>query len=468
MFISIFFALMPAYAENVQYLDNAPKTMAAMYETIQTADKSLDLAYYEINPCDTSVKVLMKLIADRKRANPKLTVRVIADDYPLSDAGYSAERYARQLRSQRISFRIFNPRGILFNLRYDHRLHAKYMVADAGTADARLVTGSSNLTDTHFGMSHRGIRGMKDVNYIDRNVLVTGGDSAQAASAHFDEIWAVAKDPRSGGTLPPGCFDYGARERELEGLLKSRSESLVAEAQVHNCEDTEFVADTVDYWIESNPFDYPGGLREGMEAERQRQVESKPNLKATLELLKAGKDILIENFTYMPFYDFEEVLKEKRKSGHVTVYTNHFHGSQEPFEKLHNTYVGLDSQDGGEVYSIGTIDHPNQHWDFSPNSARYQNHSKVFVSRKGNDVAVSIGSFNLDARSYLLNIESGIFTYGCESLAAQVTQVAATLTESQDADQVTALRRRMKGYVEAPVKDPQQALWDLLNFFHQL
>lgn len=456
------------HAESVKYLDNASKTMAATYLAIQSAKSSIDLAVYEAAPCDTSVKVLVDAIAAQKRQNPNLRIRLVVDDYPFYENGLSAKMWNVVLRRKGINLRIFNPSHFPLNLRYDHRLHSKFLVVDGKSSDAQLITGSTNWRDTHFGMNQKNLYGQKAFNFLDRNVWVTGGDSAQAAQENFNFLWQESSTPSDSRRLPRNCFQMSGREALLQLFLRENAREIFENLKSHSCRDAEFIADNKDYWIEGNAFEHPGGVGQGLEEERRRQVATKSTVKITTDLLKAGSKILIENFTYMPIFDIEDILQDKRRSGSVQVFTNYYYGSGEPFEAIHNTFVGQDSRKNQVNYALPATDHPHQHWALTPSHPVYLNHSKTMVIRKGQDVATVIGSFNVDARSYLLNLESMFAAYNCSSLAEDVEQSIFDLTSALSPKQQAAVHRRAKGYIAAPVSDPKQALWNLLDLFHQL
>ncbi len=217
-----------------------------------------------------------------------------------------------------------------------------------------------------------------------------------------------------------------------------------------------------------NPFENRSSIGAGLDEAAALQISKKVMVKQLTRDLQNASKITLENYTYMPLLKFKDILDVKRGRAPITLYTNFYSGSKEPFEKIHNTIVGRDARRTQTNFSIATKDHADQHWEFSVPSATYQIHSKVFSLRSPRGDQVVVSSYNVDARSYLLNVESGAFIRGCPGLNDQVEVASARLLDGMSEVQFSALTKRKRGFVAKPVPDPNQGLWDLLYALNQL
>lgn len=463
-------ALAEARADDVRYLDTPEKTISAMYSAIAGARDDIKMNYYEIDPCSTSVKVLVKALIDRKAANPQLKVSWMGDAFPFASQKLAGE-FAAYLKQNGIQFALFNPlHGVT---RIDHRSHAKYLAVDGTQPDGILITGSTNLADTYFGMSKRGINQIPGANYINRDVWIQG-PAAAVARDHLTATWnntavtggAQRVKARDVDIFKRTCFKWGERETALEDYLKANAARIVSEQPVISCQDTRFYADSTAFWAyaDYNPQD-PQNMqksRSQYDKEFEAILMKKDTTRVVLDFLTdpAHTRFSLENYIYAPAGRINKAFAAIRKRQvPALVYTNYFLNSREVFENEHNKRVVGDSQGFEDILSLPLVDQPSQHWPFSVANSRYQNHSKTFIAN-GEDVIVS--SFNLDSRSYQLNVETAAVFNKCPALATAVETARFQLMQSLTETQLKAVAKRSHG---VNVKINSTWYTDLRDFF---
>ena len=161
-------------------LDTGPRRLDAVLALIARARTSLRMIFYIYADDATGRRVNAALIEAAARG---VTVSLVVDGFgaatdaaffrPLEDAGVSVCR--------------FSPR---FGRRYLLRNHQKLALADAETADARIITGGFNIEDDYFGTP-------ADQAWRDLGLLVEGPAAARMAG-YFD---ALCDGIRDGGRV---------------------------------------------------------------------------------------------------------------------------------------------------------------------------------------------------------------------------------------------------------------------------
>ena len=329
-----------ARAETVKYLDRGDKALAALYSSIRSAKKSIEMNYYSMSPYDSSTQVLMKAIADRKaelaKEGQNLEVRVIADAFHFTPE--TRAHFTRHLEEKGIKIKFFNtaePPYPSANL----RTHSKYTVVDGGEANAKLITGGRNLDDTYFGLG-------EEHNWIDRDIYIEGAP-ARTATENFNEIWkskyTVASKPSSPEDYKKFAdefLEWKEDEENLETFLKSQSASIMNGTKAFQCKDVRFYADTTKHHEVSvkvaNQSESP--TKEDFRKFADERLRAKPAAEQVIKILKGATDLTIENYAYVATDDLQEIFKEKRdKSQKVRILTNHFEKSGEEIEKVHNS-----------------------------------------------------------------------------------------------------------------------------------
>jgi phosphatidylserine/phosphatidylglycerophosphate/cardiolipin synthase-like enzyme len=445
-----------ARADSIRYLARSQDSLFALHQVISKATRSIDILTYELAPCDDVTQVIVTLLARQKKLYPLLRIRIIADDYPFNQykrQPLSKNQLAYFLSQKKVSFRVFNQKGIFGVLgNYGKRNHSKYIVADGFS----LLAGSSNLADSYFGMNAKSEAGRTPVNYLNRDVLVTG-PAAQSAQRNFEVMWQASEAAVDGASLPRSCFNRTERQSALISFLDEKAEAGLNEIKTFSCSQVKFAADNLDFWSVSSPFENTENLNEGFEEQRRQQISKKASLKEIIRALEPAQSIVAENYLYLPFLKIQEVMNPRQKR--IELFTNYFRNTGEPFEVIHNSWAGQ---------AIGSSGNHFLNWPFSVPEAKYQIHSKVFVAKSSGVETVIVSSFNIDPRSYSLNTESAVVVRNCAGFAAHVEGFTRQLDEAQSGSGTAGFENRRKGYVENPVADPDQGLWDFLHFFNQL
>ncbi|MBL8828787.1 MAG: phosphatidylserine/phosphatidylglycerophosphate/cardiolipin synthase family protein [Planctomycetaceae bacterium] len=156
-------------ADVVCIVDDESEAWQARLMLISAAECEIDLAYYAMDGGQVSRSVVNALCTAADRG---VTVRVLVDGW----RNHLPTDVRRQLVDHGVDFREFHPLGSLHPQWLNQRLHDKLLVVDY----QYLLTGSRNLEDHHFGL--------RETNYIDRDVFVCGC-AAQAAHTYFMERW---------------------------------------------------------------------------------------------------------------------------------------------------------------------------------------------------------------------------------------------------------------------------------------
>jgi phosphatidylserine/phosphatidylglycerophosphate/cardiolipin synthase-like enzyme len=452
-------------AESLKYLANSEDSLFAFHQVISKATRSIDILTYEFGPCDDVTQVIVALLARQKKLNPSLRIRIIADDYPFNRYNkrpLSKKQLSDFLLQNKISFRVFNQKGLFGVLgNYSKRNHSKYIVVDS----LALLTGSSNIADSYFGMNSKSEAGRTPVNYLNRDILVVG-PAAQSAQKNFDVMWRASETASAGASLPKSCFNRTERQSALIDFLDAKAETGIKKVKSFSCSQVKFAADNLDFWYVPSPFDNADGLNKGFDEQRLQQISKKASLKEIVRALEPAQSIVAENYLYLPFLKLQEVMNPRQKR--VELFTNYFRNTGEPFEAIHNSLAGREATRGLRLHSIGISGNRFLGWAFSVPEAKYQIHSKVFVAKSPGVETVIVSSFNIDPRSYSLNTESALVVRNCAGFAEHVEFYTRQLDEGQGASGSLGFEKRRKGYVESPVADPDQGLWNFLHFFNQL
>ncbi|ODP36066.1 phospholipase D-like domain-containing protein [Sphingomonas turrisvirgatae] len=162
-------------------LDTGPRRLDALLGLIDTAQVSLRLLYYIYSDDMAGARVRDALIAAvRRGVQVTLIVDGLGSD-PAHDNGFFAS-----LKHAGGGVCFFMPR---LGRRYLLRNHQKIALADAETADARIIIGGFNIQDDYFGAP--GTNGWRDLG------LLVEGPAAARLGGYFDALWTWAKQPRA-------------------------------------------------------------------------------------------------------------------------------------------------------------------------------------------------------------------------------------------------------------------------------
>lgn len=185
-------------------LDTGPRRLDALLGLIASAQVSVRLLYYIYTDDRTGERVRAALVAAVERG---VAVTLIVDGLG-SDPAYDNDFFA-PLRDAGGKVCFFVPR---LGRRYLLRNHQKIALADAETADARIVIGGFNIQDDYFGAP--GSDGWRDLG------LLVEGAAATRLAGYFDALWRWAKRPRAPlRALRKALAQFSEPEGELRWLL---------------------------------------------------------------------------------------------------------------------------------------------------------------------------------------------------------------------------------------------------------
>lgn len=165
----------------LRLLDTGPRRLDALTELIASARVSLRLLYY-IYTDDGVGERVRDALTDAVRRGIEVTLIV---DGLGSDPAYDKDFFA-PLREAGGRVCFFVPR---LGRRYLLRNHQKFALADAESADARIIIGGFNIQDDYFGAP--GSDGWRDLG------LWVEGPAAARLGGYFDALWRWTKRPRA-------------------------------------------------------------------------------------------------------------------------------------------------------------------------------------------------------------------------------------------------------------------------------
>lgn len=162
-------------------LDTGPRRLDALLALIGRAQTSLRLLYYIYSDDSVGARVRDALAAAARRG---VEVTLIVDGLgsnPSYDTGFFAPLEAA---GGNVCF--FVPR---LGRRYLLRNHQKVALADAETANARVIIGGFNIQDDYFGAP--GTDAWRDLG------LLVEGHAAARLGGYFDALWQWTRQPRA-------------------------------------------------------------------------------------------------------------------------------------------------------------------------------------------------------------------------------------------------------------------------------
>jgi phosphatidylserine/phosphatidylglycerophosphate/cardiolipin synthase-like enzyme len=179
-----------AMADGLRLLDSNLEAARRAVAMIQTAREEISAAYYIVGDDRVGAMYLSLL---REAAQRGVRVRLLIDGLH-NDVPVEAQRL---LARDGVEIRLYHPVRYSQPTWLNRRLHDKLLVADRG----RLIVGSRNLDEQHFGLSGPG--------RVDCDAYVWGG-AAEQASRYFDGLW-------SGPEVAPCDMDGGPFSFVLNG-----------------------------------------------------------------------------------------------------------------------------------------------------------------------------------------------------------------------------------------------------------
>lgn len=370
----------------LRYLDNAELALSQHFSNIRLAKKSIDMTYYEWDPCSSVTKALTKELEEKAKELPRGSVRLLIDAH--THSAKMRRQFTEYMRRKGIAVRYFNIPPVKIN----KRTHAKLDLVDG----ERFISGGRNMTDDYFALSEK--------NYIDRDVNVIGA-AAREAQYSFNDLWnyrGSQKAPSGIGldlsSFEDSCTDWTKKDKAVWNHLDKNAAELVAKNEKVSCENVRFIMDDI------------------------AVGKTKPTTSAVLELLAGAKSsISIENYSYLPVGSLNDILKEKREAGvAIKVFSNSFNDDAKDIVRgPHHFYMSRDNRGSQSNYRLSPLGSLGDRWAQSPDGAKFMIHAKVFTADGANAM---ISSFNIDPRSYGINVESGVAVEECKPFVSKVEE----------------------------------------------
>jgi putative cardiolipin synthase len=422
-----------AQADQIRYVSHGENSLAAFIDIIQNAKKSISLTTFIFEPCHASTQVVMDALEAKARTGVK--VHVLLDNFMQSTrARWEITTY---LQARGIEVRWFNTSLINTNF----RTHIKLIVADG----SKYITGGRNIADDYFGL-------YDGANFIDRDAYVEGASGKDAQQA-FDRMWNSNWTTQiKGSTITKikwaqSCgYDESERVAEIKNHLKRYHADLIGEMPVRTCGDTRFYADEPGAKI---LYQHDDGVA----------AANKEGKHVTAEFLKfirgTKKRLVLENWSMMPHenmaYEFFDLRWKKIPV--VAIVNDNMDGPgilKYAEDSFNNRASHRQNKGTMKVPQVSMNGDLHDFWKMTPEGALFRLHGKTAV-RDGKDVLIT--SFNIDNRSYSLNMESMVIAHDCPALVADLDQGYTDLLETYHKDVAAGI----------PPNDPDSFLWTLLG-----
>jgi len=270
-------------ADVFRLLDDPRDAAQARVDIIQQARHEIDAVYF-IARNDRITLTALALLRDARRRGVE-SVRLIVD----ANFQHIPKAILAHLADEGVQVRVYHPLTLRHPSWLFHRMHEKVVVVDG----ERYITGGRNLDEAYFGLKQR--------NFIDRDVYVEGSSAAEA-DRHFEQLWNSDDVAELHVSVPA-------------------SERLAAAQTLDNA------AQTLDGMIALNTGrNWSDGLKE---VENVRfvhdPVESGPRVGERVEeVIDCGqKSIVIESPYFVPSRTMLDVLLKKLAAGvRVEIVTN--------------------------------------------------------------------------------------------------------------------------------------------------
>lgn len=431
-FLSVLLAIPVARADQVKALTRGDHALAAFYQAIATAQKTIDFTTYEIEPCDAVGKVLLDAIA--KKAKSGVKVRIVTESYSFKDpkraqfAAWAAEagKPRPDARESNIEVRKHGTSAMIAG--DIPRAHGKFFVVDGGQAGATLITGGRNLTDEYFGLSAK-------LNYLDQDLLVRG-QAASDAGKYFNELWGESTKVAAQGAKLACIEQLSARDKAVQSWVQGKSGGVLSARPTHSCS-VDFEHDSPRFMARgcgSGPTDLDHGFLSDGECFNGKRTTGQ-----VLRFLSGtqGK-LLMSNQYFFPKYRVRvalEKLRDRKKT--VEIFSNAT--ADLPDMPTHERAFTCYMQSTGYQMFKGTLKVRmltskgalRDSWELSQ-GGKWRIHTKSAI-RDDRDVLVS--SWNIDPRSYQTNLESGAVVTGCPGLVADINVQYDQLLRTHKADE---------------------------------
>ncbi len=413
---------LPAQADELKYLPTGESSLLQRSADILGARNSIDILTYQFSPCEMSSRHLVHLLGHM--ASKGVRVRLILDAHipSLQERADVTAMFAKR----NIEVRFFNSVMGILDKNIDFRIHAKLMVVDSRS----YITGGRNLNDSYFSLS-------PNINYLDRDVRVQGSSAAQAQE-HFDRLWdssrvrAVAPShPGALASFEHSCLGRNpAGDNQLLDYLRERGQARLRAYPSVSCANVAFYLDDESF---NNFVTIPSAFV------TDAQLAHKSSTQAIVNLLdRASRSLQMENWLYIPTARIDSSLANLRARGvPVGIYTNMVPSRSNVLIAEHTDAALRHNQGSQSMFLLSPAGGIADRWAFTPTGRRGDQvwwiHSKTMVIDGKHSV---VSSFNLDPRSYGINIESALVARNCPAFASVVLAQTKALHATFEADGV--------------------------------
>ena len=375
----------------------------------QLAERSIDVQTYLWNADDTGRLILQQLL---DAANRGVRVRLLIDD--IGTGGRDADLRAIDAHPN-VEVRVYNPfatRGhnrlwekITRFARIDRRMHNKAFIVDGAVA----VMGGRNLGDAYFGVDeHHNVR--------DLDVLTAGPTVAQLGRS-FDDYWnSEFAHPIGSLTRAPGRRELAHHWRAFDAAVtraRRRYPYALADGAARS---TLTAARDRMIWARGEMvWDAPAKTRVPGAKETLGRVAL-----AYVQLIEGVRAQLLEmSAYYVPRFHRRLFLQLQQRHVRVRVLTNSLDSTDElPAQAGYARERPRLLAHGVELHELRADAASRALYLGNPGrSSSLGLHAKAVVY---DDETLSIGSFNIDARSSYINTELMVIVHSRE-LAAQLT-----------------------------------------------
>lgn len=392
----------------LRMLPEGPFSLDARMALAATAQRSLDLQYYQLQSDGVGFRLLRAL---RDAAARGVRVRLLVDDF--YTAGQD-ELFSALNAYPNVEVRLFNPLperkgsfigrfiGSAFAFsRINHRMHNKLFVADNSLS----VAGGRNIGDEYFMQS-------ETANFIDADLLATG-PVVRAQSAAFDLYWNSAHVWPIDQVVPPLLTPERRRARFDELAVAPASEIAV---RTHDVLGKTPVRQQLAEGRLDLLFAQAQVLVDDPDKITRRDADARLAGSVTQQVMElmdsARTQVLIISPYFIPGRLGMQRLGRAVGNGvQVTIYTNSLSSTDEPLVYLgYARYRDDLLKLGFRIYEVAPHRGGRTHLGaFGTSISRL--HAKISVV---DDDRIFVGSMNLDSRSARINTEIGLVVQSAE------------------------------------------------------
>ena len=400
-------------------LNSGIASLEKRLELIERAQESIELETFVFNT-DRAGKIILKKLIEK--AQEGVQVRLLLDHYMI---GSKIDPYvAWALKKEGIEARFYNSVSKVRLVRYQYRTHRKFMLVDG----KEVILGGRNIADEYFDLDH-------DYNFVDRDVWIEG-EIVKDILATFNDLWSHAWSQE---ISKPATPNFNNDLRYLRNRRSSSGANSQYQRKLHHWQKNTLRAKKLVSEIKNKNFKLKRIRRLGKEKlffekeitcpeitfvsdlpfEKSEKKETKI-LKDIIfnQMLKARKRVVIDSPYFIINKESKKVMQSltKKRDKKVELLTNSLYSTDAIYVATvfyKNLKLWIDR--GLQTYIYSGVILPGEiPIDQKVETSRWGTHSKSYIF----DNAFMIGSFNMDPRSYVFSLETGIFCKG----APQATQ----------------------------------------------